>query len=319
MEQRPALLVSNLSKSYAAGFLARGRRPALVDLNLAVQAGEIFGYLGPNGSGKTTTLKVLMGLSFADSGSAMILGHDLADPSWRSHVGFLPEHPYFYDYLSAAEYLDYVGRLFGLDSTLRRERTSRLLERLGLAAVAHVSVRRYSKGMCQRLGIAQALINDPELVFLDEPMSGLDPFGRRLVCDLILELKTKGRTVFFSTHILSDAESLCDRVALLRSGRLLSVGRLDEILQQSVSEVEILLSGGESAAIEALGPGVRQRQRMSERCRLVVDETALAAVLEGALRAGARVLAVQPVRQSLEDFFMKEMSASPPGAWPLQD
>lgn len=318
MEQPPAVLVSSLSKSYATGFLARGRRPALLDLSLSVQPGEIFGYLGPNGSGKTTTLRVLLGLSFPDSGSARILGYDLADARWRSRVGFLPEHPYFYDYLSAAEYLDFVGRLFGQDLALRRERASRLLERVGLAAVADVSVRRYSKGMSQRLGIAQALMNDPELVFLDEPMSGLDPFGRRLVRDLILELKEKGRTVFFSTHILSDAESLCDRVALLRSGRLLNVGRLDEILDQTVSNVEILLSGGDGAVLDALGT-VRQRQRMGERRRLEVDEAALASVLEGALRAGARVLSVQPVRQSLEDFFMKEMSASAPGTWPLQD
>ncbi len=314
----PALCLSNLSKSYRVGFLARGSRPALIDLNLEVQAGEIFGYLGPNGSGKTTTLKVLMGLSFPDRGTARILDRPLDDPRWRQRAGYLPEHPYFYDYLTAAEYLDYVGRLFGYDAAERRHRTSRLLERVGLTAAANVSVRRYSKGMSQRLGIAQALINDPELVLLDEPMSGLDPIGRRLVRDLILELRSRGCTVFFSTHILSDAEALCDRVALLRSGRLVSVGRLDEILTQGVAHVEILLSGGDPAVLDRLDSRIRQ-QRIGERRRLEVDEASLMPALESALRCGARVLSVQPVRLSLEDYFMKEMTASPSGAWPLGD
>src|SRR5262245_33404573 len=243
--QSPAVSISNLKKSYRVGFLAQGSRPALVDLSLEVQPGEIFGYLGPNGAGKTTTLKILMGLAFADSGSASILGLPLESEGWRHRVGYLPEHPYFYDYLTASEYLDYVGRLFGLEVKERRERARSLLDRVGLASAADISVRRYSKGMCQRLGIAQALLNDPELVFLDEPMSGLDPVGRRLVRELILELRARGRTIFFSTHILSDAEALCDRVALMRSGRLVSIGRLDQILDQGISGVEVLLSGGD--------------------------------------------------------------------------
>ena len=317
--ESPVVSISNLAKSYRVGFLAQGSRPALVDLSLEVRSSEVFGFLGPNGAGKTTTLKILMGLSFADSGRATILGLPLEDPGWRHRVGYLPEHPYFYDYLTATEYLDYAGRLFGLDSRERRERARSLLDRVGLAKAADISVRRYSKGMCQRLGIAQALINDPELVFLDEPMSGLDPIGRRLVRDLILELKARGRTIFFSTHILSDAEALCDRVALVRSGRLVSVGRLDEILEQGIAHVEVLLSGGDAAALDRLGPGIRQQQLLGERRRLEVDEAALVTVLESALRSGARVLSVQPVRQSLEDYFMKEMGASPPGTWPLGD
>ncbi len=312
------LNVSNLCKSYPAGFLARGSRPAIVDLSLEVQPGEIFGYLGPNGAGKTSTLKVLMGLSFPDSGSATILGRPLADPGWRHRVGYLPEQPYFYDYLSGAEYLDYIGQLFGQGVAERHERARRLIERVGLKTAADLAVRRYSKGMCQRLGIAQALVNEPELVFLDEPMSGLDPIGRRLVRDLILELRDKGCTVFFSTHILSDAEALCDRVALLRSGRLVSVGRLDEILDQGVSHVEVLLSGGADAELGRLGAGIRQ-QRIGERRRLEVEEAALMPVLETVLRSGARVLSVQPVRQSLEDYFMKEMADSPSEKWPLGD
>lgn len=315
-----ALTLSRLCKSYRVGFLARGRRIALEDLSLEVHEGEIFGYLGPNGSGKTTTLKILMGLSFAESGTASVFGMPLGDPGWRHRVGYLPEHPFFYDYLTAAEYLDYVGRIFGQSKAVRRERARALLERVRLASVADLPVRRYSKGMCQRLGIAQALMNDPELVFLDEPMSGLDPIGRRLVRDLILELKAQGRTVFFSTHILSDAETLCDRVALLRAGRLTSVGRLDEILaQQSASHVEVVLSGGDVEALARIVAGVRERKLMGERQKLEVEEASLGSVLDAALRAGARILAVQPVRQSLEDYFVKEMGSLPSPAWPFAD
>ncbi len=316
---QPAVSLSNLSKSYRVGFLARGSRPALQGLSFEVETGEIFGYLGPNGSGKTTTLKILMGLSFAEGGTASVLGLPLDDHGWRGRVGYLPEHPYFYDYLTASEYLDYVGQLFGQARETRRERARQLLERVRLTSVAKLPVGRYSKGMCQRLGIAQALMNDPELVFLDEPMSGLDPIGRRLVCDLILELKAQGRTVFFSTHILSDAETLCDRVALLRSGRLLSVGRLDEILDQDVSHFEVLVSGGEASAIERIVSGVRERKAMGERTKLDVEESALGGILSAAVQSGARILSVQPVRQSLEDYFVREMTADPPKAWPLSD
>lgn len=315
----PAISIADLSKSYRIGLLALRLRSALDNLSLEVARGEIFGYLGPNGSGKTTTIKILMGLSFADGGSARILGKPLEDPSWRHRTGYLPEHPYFYDYLTAAEYLDYVGRIFGQPRPERRERARKLLEQVRLSAEAGIPVRRYSKGMCQRLGIAQALMNDPELVILDEPMSGLDPIGRRLVRDLILELKAQGRTVFFSTHILSDAEALCDRVALLRAGRLVSVGRLDEILSHDVSHVEVLLSGGDASALERISVGVRGRSVMGERQKLEVDEASLGVVLDGVLRAGARVLSVQPVRQSLEDYFMKEMTATPSPTWPLTD
>ncbi len=317
--RKVAVSISNLSKSYGVGFLARRSRQALHNLSLDVHEGEVFGYLGPNGSGKTTTLKILMGLSFAESGTASLLGLPQGDPGWRYRVGYLPEHPYFYDYLTASEYLDYVGQLFGQSKQRRREQARRLLERVRLTNVGSLPVRRYSKGMCQRLGIAQALMNDPELVFLDEPMSGLDPIGRRLVRDLILELKAQGRTVFFSTHILSDAETLCDRVALLRSGRLLSVGRLDEILNQDVSHFEVLLSGGDAAALERIASGVRERMALGERVKLDVDESALGQILAVALQSGARILSVQPVRQSLEDYFMKEMAATPSQAWPLLD
>jgi ABC-2 type transport system ATP-binding protein len=315
----PAISTSGLSKSYKVGFLRPRRRRALHDLNLEIQGGEIFGYLGPNGSGKSTTLKILMGLVFPDAGTASVLGAPLQDRAWRHRVGYLPEHPHLYDYLTPAEYLDYVGRLFGLTASTRRDRAAALIELVGLTNAAALPLRRFSKGMIQRLGLAQALINEPELVLLDEPMSGLDPIGRRMVRDIILGLKKQGTTVFFSTHILSDAETLCDRVGLLRSGQLLKLGRLDEILDQSISHVEVLLSGSASA-LDGLPNGVLSRQPIGERWRLEVDEAALLPVLNAAAAAGARILSVQPVRQSLEDYFVKEMGDSEEGGtWELQD
>jgi ABC-2 type transport system ATP-binding protein len=316
-----AITISNLTKSYRTGFLNRQVRPALVGLDLEVQRGEVFGYLGPNGSGKTTTLKILMGLVCPDSGTASILGSPLEDREWRRRIGYLPEHPYFYDYLTGAEYLDYVGRLFGLPASARRDRARELLARVGLSSAGDVPLRRFSKGMVQRVGIAQALMNDPEVVFLDEPMSGLDPIGRRMVRDVILALKEQGKTIFFSTHILSDAETLCDRVALVRGGRLLKVGRLDEILSQDASQYEVLVSGG---ALEGI-PGHIQRQAIGERWRLEVPEAELPRVLAAVPAGGSRILSVQPIRQSLEDYFLEQMELPSDGGaraqrrWELQD
>jgi ABC-2 type transport system ATP-binding protein len=303
-----ALQIDGLSKSYRVGHLRPRARPALIDLTLAVAPGEVFGYLGPNGSGKSTTLKVLMGLLHPDRGSASILGLPLSDRAWRFRVGYLPEHPYLYDYLTAHEYLDYVGRLFDLPPAVRRDRARQLLDLLGLARAAHIPLRRFSKGMLQRSGIAQALMNDPDLVFLDEPMSGLDPIGRRLVRNLILDLRGRGKTVFFSTHILPDAETLCDRVALLRGGRLLQVGRLDEILQLAVSAMEVLVSGVDPAVLEAQ-TGLVAKHALGERWRLEVAEERLGAIVSAVEGAKGRILAVQPIRQSLEEYFFKEMTA----------
>jgi ABC-2 type transport system ATP-binding protein len=299
--------IHDVSKTYRTGFLGRARRVALDGLSLSVRRGEIFGYLGPNGSGKTTTLKILTGLVFADRGSINILGRAHADRAWRYRVGYLPEHPYFYDYLTATEYLEYVGSLFGMSRPARAAKIAELLALVGLEAQAGTSLRHYSKGMLQRLGLAQALINDPELVLLDEPMSGLDPLGRRLVRNVILGLKAAGKSVFFSTHILSDAESLCDRVALLRSGRVLKQGRLDEILQLDVSHMEVLVSVSEPWLAGAALDGVRARHQLGERVRLEVDEGALGSVIRAVEQAGGRVLAVQPIRQSLEDYFFEEI------------
>lgn len=303
----PALITEHLSKSYRVGHIVARRRPALIDLNLRVERGEVFGYLGPNGSGKTTTLKLLTGLLFPDQGTATILGFALDDPAWKFRAGYLPEQPYFYDYLSAAEYVEYAARLLGLPRAEGRARTRRLLAQVGLGEVAGIPLRRFSKGMLQRLGLAQALVGDPEVVFLDEPMSGLDPLGRRLVRDIVLELKSAGKTVFFSTHILPDAEALCDRVALLREGRLLQCGRLDEILRLDVSHLEVLASGGSEEARATPPPGVRGLRALGERWRFEVGEAELMDALSWLRAGGGRILAVQPVRQSLEDYFFSQL------------
>jgi ABC-2 type transport system ATP-binding protein len=315
----PALDVHGLAKTYTTGLFRKKRHAALKGLDLTIERGEILGYLGPNGSGKTTTLKILLGLIFPDAGTGTVLGFPLRDRAWRHRAGYLPEQPYFYDYLSAREYLDYAGRLFGLAAGERRDRAARLLEMVGLRRSAGVPLRRFSKGMMQRLGVAQALINDPELVILDEPMSGLDPIGRRLVRDIILGLKGEGKTVLFSTHILSDAEALCDRVALLRAGELLRVGDLAGILGSDVSHMEILVAGLSPETVDRLAPALKARRPLGERWRLEVAEESLGPIVEAVKEAHGRVLSIQPVRQSLEDYFIKEMGAARTEAeWELE-
>ncbi len=314
-----AVEILDLSKSYWTGHLHRRRaHQVLRSVSLSVPRGEVFGFLGPNGAGKTTTLKVLMGLMRPDGGSARILGFALEDRSWRSRAGYLPEHPYFYDYLTAGEYLDYVGALFGQGKADRSRRAGSLLERLGLAGARKVPLRKFSKGMLQRLGIAQALINDPELVFLDEPMSGLDPIGRRLVRDVILDLKGLGKTVFFSTHILPDAEALCDRVCLLEDGRVVKAGRLDDILKLDASHVEVLASNLTSAS-QLPPPAVEHLRVVGDRWRLQIPEAELMPTLRAIDAAGGRIVSVQQVRQSLEDYFFREVTTTPGQRWTSRD
>jgi len=306
---REAVLVTRgLSKSYRTGHVIQGRRPALQDLDLELLQGEILGYVGPNGSGKTTTLKLLTGLLRPDRGEAFVLGEPLASRAWRMRAGYLPEHPYLYDYLTPTEYLDYVGRLFGFGREKRRQRSRELLALVGLERSAGVPMRRFSKGMLQRAGLAQALVNDPELLLLDEPMSGLDPIGRRLVRDLILDLRKAGKSVLFSTHILSDAEALCDRVAVLRAGRLVKVGPLAELLRLDVTHMEVLASGVANGA-----PGLEaaaRADRVGDRLRLEVEERSLGGVVTAIEAAGGRVLGVQPVRRTLEDYFFEEVGGA---------
>jgi ABC-2 type transport system ATP-binding protein len=311
----PALELRGVRKSYRVGHIRQKLRPVLKGLDLTVPRGEVFGCLGPNGAGKTTTLKILVGLLRMDEGEARVLGLPLTDRAWRYRVGYLPENPYLYDYLTAREYLEYVGRLFGMAAAARRRRATELLERVGMSGAADVALRRASKGMLQRIGLAQALVNDPELVILDEPMSGLDPLGRHLIRRLILELKDAGKTVFFSTHILSDAETLCDRVALLRDGQVTAAGRLADILTIDVTHMEVLVSGLGADEVAALGSGVTARD-LGERWRLEVAEASVSEVLDKVRSFRGRVLSVLPMRQSLEEFFVREMGPGPmEGAW----
>jgi len=299
----PAIEIAGLTKDYAVGFWRKRMRRALDNLALEVQQGEIFGFLGPNGAGKTTTLKLLMGLIFPTAGTAHILGRSIDDVAMHREIGYLPEQPYFYDYLTARELLDYYARFSGYGATERRERVGRFLERVGLASAADVQLRKFSKGMLQRAGIAQAVLHDPKVVFLDEPMSGLDPIGRREVRDIILELKRQGRTVFFSTHILSDAEMLCDRVAVLHLGELQGVGAPGEIVSIEVHAMEIMFEAREGRALPA--DLVKSAVAIGGRHRLEVPEDKLYAALEQLRACEARILSVTSVRPTLEDYFFR--------------
>src|SRR5437763_2107120 len=235
-----ALTTHELTKDYAVGFWRKRPYRARDRLSLEVAPGEVFGFLGPNGAGKTTTLKLLMQLVFPTGGHAEILGRPLGDLSVKRRIGYLPENPYFYDYLTAEELLAYFARLFGHSGAESAMRAKRLLDEVGIAGERRLQLRKFSKGMLQRVGIAQALINEPELVILDEPMSGLDPLGRRDVRSLILRLRDRGCTVFFSSHVLSDAEALCSRVAILAKGRLITAGRLTDMLAFQVRGWELV-------------------------------------------------------------------------------
>src|SRR5256885_3459614 len=260
--------IDSLTKEYEAGFLRKRRTRALDDLSLTVEIGQIFGFLGANGAGKTTTLKLLMRLIFPTSGSARILGHDISDVMMHARIGYLPENPYFYDYLTAREFLNYCGELFGLHKAKRARRTEQLLTDVNLETKSwDRQLRKLSKGMLQRVGLAQALVNDPEVVFLDEPMSGLDPVGRREVRDLIASLRTQGKTVFMCSHILSDIEVLCDSVAILKHGRLAHAGSLAELRAGEANTVEVIATGadaevlkqrvGQGASVATTAGGVR--------------------------------------------------------------
>jgi len=304
------LKTEGLTKEYRTGFwLARVR--VLHDLDLEVNDGEVFGYLGPNGAGKTTTLKILMGLIQPTAGKAWILGRDVSDVSVKAQVGFLPENPSFYDYLTGREFLHFYGELFGIPYRERVKRVEELLDKVGLARAAELQLRKYSKGMLQRVGLAQALINDPKLVVLDEPMSGLDPVGRKEVRDLILELKTRGKTVFFSTHIVPDVEMICDRVGIIAGGQLVRVGPLGELLGSEVECVEIIVSGlDEATSVEVTEWSVRSPVERGDKVFFAVKtEKDAAQVMEVLIARGASIHAVHPQRRTLEDLFLQEVAS----------
>jgi ABC-2 type transport system ATP-binding protein len=307
----PALATFELTKDYAIGFWRKRPYRALDGLTLEIAPGEVFGFLGPNGAGKTTTLKLLMQLVFPTSGRAEILGRPLGDLSVKRRLGYLPEHPYFYDYLTAEELLTYFAGLFGYAGADRRARASRLLDEVGIGAERRLQLRKFSKGMLQRVGIAQAILNDPELVIFDEPMSGLDPLGRRDVRALILRLRDRGCTVFFSSHVLSDAEALCDRVAILARGRLAAMGRLTDMLPFQARGWELVVSGVGDETIAAVGPRVRRAVRLSDGHYLLdLPPDSPPERLVGELTAGgARLVSLNPVRQTLEEFFVEHVSS----------
>jgi len=304
--------IDNLTKDYEVGFWRKRKMRALDGLSLTINHGEIFGFLGANGAGKTTTLKLLMRLIFPTAGSARILDHDIAEVSMHSRIGYLPENPYFYDYLSALEFLNFCGQIFGLSKTDRNSRAKDLLSRVKLdESNWNVQLRKFSKGMLQRVGLAQALINDPEVVFLDEPMSGLDPVGRREVRDLIAALRQQGKTVFMCSHILSDIEVLCDRVAILKGGHLAQVGYLEELRQQVVGPnlVEVIISGIDESALRRYLPSDNNFLITSTPAGLRVELTGekdVDSVIAALRQAGGKLVSVQPLRQSLEELFLKQ-------------
>src|SRR5579864_24795 len=301
-----ALEILGLEKIYTVGFLRKKERVALKPFELAGEVGEVFGFLGPNGAGKTTTLKLLNGLIYPTAGSAKILGEDWREPSIRTRIGFLPEQPYFYDYLTATELLNYLAKLSGVSDAERKRRIPAMLERVGLGDAARVQLRKFSKGMLQRVGIAQAIVHDPQIVFLDEPTSGLDPLGRREVRELIHDLKKEGKTVFFSTHILSDAEALCDRVAIIHKGELRGVGTVASLTSRTRGKVEVIWQGNVM---------LREMTELNAECRVSGDisrallaEEKLDNAIDLLRRARVRLISVTPVRSTLEDFFMKQLA-----------
>src|SRR5436309_5944527 len=300
-----ALETTNLAKTYAVGFWRKKPRVALRPLNLTVEAGEVFGFLGPNGAGKTTTLKLLMGLVYPTGGSARILGMEIADPRMKAQIGFLPEQPYFYDYLTARELLEYYGQLSGIDPKQRSRKVNEVLQRVGLPDVGGVQLRKFSKGMLQRVGIAQAIIHDPKVVFFDEPMSGLDPMGRREVRDLMEQLKGEGKTVFFSTHILADAEALCDRVAIIHKRESRGVGAVAELTSSVHGHVEMVWQGAVvPASLRALGADCHVT---GDTVRAVLPEDKQDTAIEVLRRERLRLISVTPVRASLEDYFVQKL------------
>ena len=303
-----AIEINDLRKTYRTPF-ARKRVEALRGITFSVEPGEIFGFVGPNGAGKTTTIRTLMGLVRPTGGSAKLLGYTLPSRAARFRVGFLPESPYFYDYLTVGELCDLAGRLFGLDAGTRKKRADELIDKVGLGRARSQSLKKFSKGMLQRAGLAQALMNAPELVVLDEPMSGLDPIGRKEVRDLILELRDRGTTVFFSTHILSDVEAITDRVAIVARGQLQLVGSPAELVSKSVLGVEVVVRIPEGDAATKLADGTKRVRRVGDELALTLPaDTDVDAWLQKAHAAGAKIVAVTPRHETLEDLFLRQIA-----------
>lgn len=302
----PVVTIDHLRKVFAVGFWGR-RVTAVDDLSLTVRRGEVFGFLGPNGTGKTTTIKILMGLIYPTSGTATMLGRGIGDPVAKGKVGFLPESPYFYDYLTGREFLRFYGHLFGLRGAVLDKRTDELLDLVGMTHARNLQLRKFSKGMLQRVGIAQALINDPELVVLDEPMSGLDPVGRKEVRDLILRLKESGKTIMFSSHILHDAELLCDRVAMIMKGRLVASGPVSDLVDEGATRsVELVIDHMSPDGLDHLRPLSEKLVVQGGRVLAVLTHpNEVGPALEVIRAAKATLVSLTPHKSSLEDLFIK--------------
>ena len=302
----PAIAVTDLTKTYRTGFWMNQQVNSLKSCSLNVQKGETFGLLGANGAGKTTLLKLLLGIVQPTSGTAKLLGHDLGDRLSRQKIGYLPENAYYYDYLTGWELLDFIGSMFGMESRLKNDRIAELLDLVGLAqsTARKKQIRQYSKGMVQRVGLAQALINDPELVFLDEPMSGLDPVGRYQIREIILTLKQQGKTVFFNSHILSDVELICDRIGILHRGELIAIGTLNELLGTDQS-FQVSGHGGTLTQLEKWVQHL-EFQNNSWHGTLVGDGQIF---LKFLAEINATLVGMNLTRQTLEEFFIAKVHA----------
>ncbi len=297
-----ALEIQDLRKSFHTGFIPKTRE-ILKGIGLSVEEGEIFGYLGPNGAGKTTTIKCILGLIFPDSGSVRLFGQPHLSYKARESVGFLPENPYFYDYLTASEFLEFYADLFGLDRSVKKERIPSLLKRVGLEKAADLQLRKFSRGMLQRIGLAQALINEPKLVILDEPLGGMDPLGRKELRDIIARFRDEGKTVFFTSHILQDIEMICDHVAMIVGGRIVKQGALQDLVSEKVLFTEVTLSGVPAEELAGLGEKVAAQ---GDRVFLkLYDEAQVEAVLKLAASRKGRIISLSPRTETLEDIFVE--------------
>lgn len=303
------LAVEDLHKTFRIGFFRR-RVEAVRGVSLDVRRGEIFGFVGPNGAGKTTTIKMILQLIFPDRGRVSLFGSPTVDPAARVRLGYLPESPYVYTYLRPMEFLDLCGRLVGLSSERRRARAQLLVEKLGLAHALDRPIGRFSKGMLQRIGVCQALLHEPEFLIFDEPFSGLDPIGRKEIRDILLEQRAAGKTLLFTSHVLSDVEMLCDRVAIINRGRITACGTMDELLHPTVRRVEIEIADVSPELRRELEPLVVEVRELHQRLGLVVEgDAGVPRILETALAHGARVVAVIPHRETLEDLFVRKAVA----------
>lgn len=298
--------MKDVRKVFKTGFFLK-KVEVLKGISFEVEKGEIFGFLGPNGSGKTTTIKILLGLIFSTSGQSKIFNEDVSNVPNKRKIGFLPDSPYFYHYLTGQEFLEFYGQLFSLSANERRKKVSYLLDLVGLAKANKLQLRKYSKGMLQRIGLAQALINNPDLVIMDEPMTGLDPVGRKDVRDIILRLKEEGKTVFFSTHILSDVEMICDRIAIVVQGKIKGQGLLSDILKPAVQSVDLCIRNGQPALLEELQKEFGRISVQGVDAYFSCPEVKRDETVSRLVSRDVSIISIIPHRESLENIFMGEI------------